>query len=121
MIEIKTKRAYEAPEASDGYRVLVDRLWPRGLTHERLDCPLWAKEIAPSNELREWFHADPANRWSAFESRYKAELNENPAFSEFLKTVDSHPVVTLVFASRDTIHNEATVLQSLCNTILNKR
>lgn len=121
MIEIKTKRAYEAPEASDGFRVLVDRLWPRGLTHARLACPLWAKEIAPSNELREWFHADPANRWSAFESRYKAELNENPAFSEFLKTVGSHPVVTLVFASRDTIHNEATVLQSLCNTILNKR
>lgn len=114
MTEIKTKRAYEAPSESDGFRILVDRLWPRGLTHERLACPLWAKEIAPSNDLRKWFHADPATRWPEFEARYKAELAANPAFPTFLKTITAHPTVTLVYASRDSLHNEATVLLTLC-------
>ena len=120
MTEIKLKRAYETPEPSDGYRILVDRLWPRGLTHERLDCPMWAKDVAPSSELREWFHADPEDRWSGFESRYAAELKGSPTFGEFLKTVGSHPVVTLVFGSRDTKHNEAVVLKDLCDRLLDK-
>lgn len=118
MTEIKTKRAYETLDESDGFRILVDRLWPRGLTHERLDCPLWAKDIAPSKELREWFHADPADRWTGFEERYKTELRDNPAFPSFLKTVTSHPVVTFVYASRDMAHNEATVLRDVCNFVL---
>lgn len=114
MTEIKTKRAYEEPAESDGFRILVDRLWPRGLTHERLACPLWAKEIAPSSDLRKWFHADPGNRWPEFEDRYKAELDANPAFPTFLQTLAAHTVVTLVYASRDPLHNEAAVLQSFC-------
>ena len=79
MTVIKTKRAYEAPAESDGYRILVDRLWPRGLTHERVDCQLWEKDLAPSS---------------------------------------SHPVVTFVYGSRDEVHNEATVLQQLCDSEL---
>lgn len=118
MTVIKTKRAYEAPSESDGFRILVDRLWPRGLTHERLDCLLWVKEIAPSNDLRKWFHSDPADRWPEFQTRYKAELENNPAFPTFLKTLAAHPVVTLVYASRDPLHNEAAVLQSLCQKCL---
>lgn len=116
MTVIKTKRAYDTPEESDGYRILVDRLWPRGLTHERLDCPLWAKDIAPSTELREWYHADTAGRWTEFESRYKAELEASPEFAAFLRTVAAHPTVTFVYAGRDEVHNEAVILKNLCDS-----
>lgn len=119
MTEIKIKRAYETPDATDGYRILVDRLWPRGLTHERLDCKYWAKDIAPSTELREWFHGDAANRCTEFVVKYKNELRKNPDFENFLKTVKSYPVVTFVFASKDVNHNEASVLQNLCNELIN--
>lgn len=119
MTEIKIKRAYETPDATDGYRILVDRLWPRGLTHERLDCKYWAKDIAPSTELREWFHGDAANRWTEFVVKYKNELRKNPDFENFLKTVKSYPVVTFVFASKDVNHNEASALQNLCNELIN--
>lgn len=121
MTEIKTKRAYDEADADDGFRILVDRLWPRGVARERLACPLWAKDIAPSDELRKWFHADPAERWPEFRTRYEAELAANPAFPDFLKTVTAHPVVTLVYASRDRAHNEATVLQTLCTSRLSSK
>lgn len=117
MTDIKIKRAYVAPSPDDGFRILVDRLWPRGLTHERLDCQLWAKDIAPSSELREWFHADIPDRWQEFEEKYKAELRNSPEFGQFLKTVESHPVVTFVYASRDVVHNEAAVLQTICREV----
>ena len=118
MTEIKTKRAYETPDGSDGFRILVDRLWPRGLTHERLACPMWAKDIAPSQELRKWFHADPTNRWAGFEERYKTELRDHPAFKDFLGEVASHSMVTFVYASKDMTHNEATVLRDVCDSVL---
>lgn len=118
MTVIKTKRAYDAAAEGDGYRILVDRLWPRGLTHERVDCALWEKELAPSTELREWFHADIPSRWDEFKTRYTSELEANPAFPQFLTTVGSHPVVTFVYGSRDEVHNEATVLQHLCRSKL---
>lgn len=121
MTVIKTKRAYEAPAESDGYRILVDRLWPRGLTHERVDCQLWEKALAPSTELRQWFHADIPARWVEFRTRYTLELQNNPAFPPFLKTVSSHPVVTFVYGSRDEVHNEATVLQQLCDSELHEQ
>ncbi len=120
MPKIKTKRAYDTPEPSDGFRILVDRLWPRGLTHERLDCQLWAKDIAPSTELRQWFHADIPARWSDFEKRYEAELRGSDAFRQFLAEVSRHPAVTFVYASRDEEHNEATVLRTLCTTLIDK-
>ena len=75
---IQLKRVYEAPSKSDGTRILVDRLWPRGLTKERAHVDLWLKEVAPSTELRKWFAHDPA-KWSEFKKRYHAELDANPA------------------------------------------
>jgi uncharacterized protein YeaO (DUF488 family) len=118
MTVIKTKRAYETPDESDGYRILVDRLWPRGLTHERLDCQLWEKALAPSTQLREWFHAVSSNRWDEFKTRYVAELESNPELPAFIELLRKHPVVTFVYGSRDEIHNEATILQQFCETKL---
>lgn len=120
MTVIKTKRAYDTPDESDGYRILVDRLWPRGLTHERLDCQLWEKALAPSTQLREWFHADSPARWDEFKTRYVAELESSPELAAFLELLRKHPVVTFVYGSRDEIHNEATVLQRFCEMKLNR-
>lgn len=117
---IKTKRAYVQPEPSDGYRILVDRLWPRGLCHEKLDCQEWDKDIAPSNELREWFHEDQANRWHEFGIRYKQELNGNPHTGDFIQAVESHPVVTLVYGAHDEARNNAAVLKDYLENHLRK-
>lgn len=114
MTIIKTKRAYDTPDENDGYRILVDRLWPRGLSHERLDCQLWEKALAPSTKLREWFHADIQSRWDEFKTRYTAELEKNPELPAFLVGLGKHPVVTFVYGSRDEVHNEAAVLRSFC-------
>lgn len=107
------KRAYEPAEASDGYRVYVDRLWPRGLSHENFHYDLWDKEIAPSAQLREWFHEEPDSRWSEFERRYKAELLSNPSFGQLRHAISGKPAVTLLHSSHDEIHNNAAVLLDL--------
>ena len=111
MTEIKLKRAYLPAEASDGYRVLVDRLWPRGVSKERLNCEEWAKDMAPSTELRKWYHADPANRWPEFEKKYMAEIQANPDLPHFLSELKEHPVVTFVYGARDPDHNHAIILE----------
>lgn len=118
MTIIKTRRAYDTPDKNDGYRILVDRLWPRGLSHERLDCQLWEKALAPSTQLREWFHADSLSRWNEFRVRYTAELSGNPELPAFLGVLGKHPVVTFVYGSRDEVHNEAVVLQTFCDSKL---
>lgn len=105
------KRAYEAAAPSDGFRIYVDRLWPRGLSHETFLYDMWDKSIAPSAELREWFHADTANRWPEFVRRYMAELHANPAFASLKAIVATHPVVTLLYSSHDPLHNNAVVVQ----------
>ena len=107
---IKVKRAYDEASPSDGYRIYVDRLWPRGLSHETFHYDLWDKDIAPSDELREWFHAEPDTRWEEFCHRYMAELSANPAFPSLCALVASHPTVTLLYSSRDHEHNNAIVL-----------
>ncbi|MBD5292945.1 MAG: DUF488 family protein [Bacteroides sp.] len=107
---IKLKRAYEPEEASDGFRVYVDKLWPRGLSHQTFHYDLWEKEIAPSKDLREWFHTDPDNRWEEFKQKYDAELKANPALDNLRQTLDTKPVVTLLYSSHDPIHNNAVVL-----------
>lgn len=109
-MEIRLKRAYEPADSSDGFRVYVDRLWPRGLSHETFKYDLWEKEIAPSDDLRKWFHADPENRWTEFERRYSHELEGMAAFADFKKKMESHPVVTLLYSSRDEEHNNADVV-----------
>ena len=110
-MKVMLKRAYETPAASDGYRVLVDRLWPRGLAKVKARIDLWLKEVAPSTELRQWFGHDPA-KWAEFRKRYRAELKGNPAWAQ-LESLSHHKKLTLVYAARDQVHNEAAVLQEL--------
>lgn len=110
-MKISIKRVYEAPEKSDGKRILIDRLWPRGLTKEAAAIDLWIKEIAPSTELRKWFGHDP-DKWIEFQKKYKAELSDNPALSE-LKAAIKDQKSTLVYAAKDEDHNDAVVLQSV--------
>ena len=107
---LKLKRAYDGQSADDGFRVYIDRLWPRGLSHETFHYDLWDKDIAPSTQLREWFHADPVERWDEFESRYTVELENNPAFARLKKIIADKPVVTLLYSSHDEIHNNAVVV-----------
>lgn len=110
-MDIKLKRAYEAPAKSDGMRILVDRLWPRGLSKARAAIDHWLKEVAPSNELRQWFGHDP-ERWPEFQKRYRAELKDNPALAE-LRTLTRKGTVTLVYAAKDELHNQAVVLRQV--------
>ena len=110
-MNIIIKRAYEAAEENDGYRILVDRLWPRGLSKEDLHLGLWLKEIAPSTSLRKWFHHEP-EKWSVFKERYLEELRANPeAVQRFKETVSGHEVVTLVYGAKDREQNQAVVLR----------
>lgn len=110
---IQIKRAYEPASATDGYRVYIDRLWPQGLSHQTFPYDWWDKAISPSPTLREWFHADPSNRWPEFEKRYTAELKANPAFEQLKETIAGKPVVTLLYSSHDQTHNNAVVLRDL--------
>jgi uncharacterized protein YeaO (DUF488 family) len=107
---IRLKRAYEAPSPLDGHRVLVERLWPRGVTKERASLDLWLKDVAPSAELRRWFSHDPA-KWPEFQRRYKEELRRRPHEVAELKGLAAAGSVTLVCGSRDAEHNAALVLQ----------
>lgn len=111
---ISVKRVYEPASTSDGVRVLVDRLWPRGLTKEQAAIKFWLRDIAPSNELRQWFHANP-DAWSMFRRRYMKELvspKASAAVEKLYKLADTKKV-TLVYASRNEDHNNATVLKDL--------
>ena len=110
MTDYKLKRAYQPESPDDGFRVYIDRLWPRGLSHETFHYDLWDKDIAPSTELREWFHADPANRWNEFEAKYKAELKTMESFDKLRSFLETKPVVTLLYSSRDEQHNNAVVV-----------
>ena len=103
---------YEEPSAEDGRRVLVDRLWPRGLTKEKARVDVWMKEVAPSNELRKWFAHDPA-KWAEFERRYRAELKGNAEALGALRDEVKKGPVTLLFGAKDQEHNEAVVLLKL--------
>lgn len=107
---VRLKRAYDPPAPEDGVRVLVDRLWPRGLKRDAAKLDLWLKDLAPSDELRRWFGHDPA-RWPEFRDRYRAELARNPAFAELRATVAQGKPVTLLFGARDIEHNNAVVLR----------
>jgi uncharacterized protein YeaO (DUF488 family) len=106
--DIRLKRAYDPPDDADGTRVLVDRLWPRGLSKDKAALALWLKDIAPSSELRTWFGHNPA-RFDVFAARYQAELAGNPAVTQLAELIRNGPV-TLIYAARDTTHNHALVL-----------
>jgi len=109
---VKLKRAYESPAAADGTRVLIDRLWPRGISKEKAALDQWMKDIAPSNQLRKWFGHDPA-RWNEFRRRYAAEVHKNPHLLEQLRSVARDGPITLVYSARDEAYNDAIVLRDL--------
>lgn len=107
---IKIKRAYERPEAGDGFRVLVDRLWPRGVSKGSARLDLWLKEIAPSTPLRKWFGHDP-KKWKEFRTRYMRELEEHSNLVAELLEHAKKETVTLVYGAKDEEHNDAVVLK----------
>lgn len=108
----KVKRIYDAPEPSDGYRVLVDRIWPRGVSKEKAHIDLWMKDIAPSDALRKWYGHDP-ERWQEFQQRYREELQKEIGLTKQLKQLEKeYGTVTLVFSARDPRHNQAAALRA---------
>jgi uncharacterized protein YeaO (DUF488 family) len=109
---VRLKRAYERPAAEDGTRVLVDRLWPRGVKKAHAAIDHWAKDLSPSTELRKWFGHDPA-RWQDFRRRYAAELRQRPDALDHLRDLARHGPVTLVYAAHDELHNDAVVLREV--------
>ena len=111
-LEIQIKRAYLRPSTEDGVRVLVDRLWPRGLRKSEAAIDRWLKEVAPSTELRRWFGHDP-NKWQEFRRRYRAELSSNAALLNELRAMAKKERLTLVYAARDELHNEAVMLRDV--------
>jgi uncharacterized protein YeaO (DUF488 family) len=114
-MDVLLKRAYDEPASTDGFRVLVDRLWPRGKKKADLRLDAWVKEIAPSTELRKWFGHDP-KRWPEFCKRYKAELKSptlKKTIADTLQAAGKHSTITLIYAAKDTEHNEAVVLRDI--------
>jgi len=107
---IHLKRAYEKPSRQDGLRILVERLWPRGVTKSALAVDLWLKDLAPSTELRKWFNHDP-EKWSEFQKRYRSELKQKGDLLALLKQRTSEGTVTFVYAASDETHNSALVLK----------
>ena len=111
MAVIKLKRVYETSQPSDGYRILVDRIWPRGMPKRRAKIDLWLKEIGPSTALRKWFGHDP-ERWAEFQKRYRRELGAESELIAYIKRMEKeYRVVTLVFSARDEERNQAVVLR----------
>jgi uncharacterized protein YeaO (DUF488 family) len=114
-MNIMLKRVYETPSHGDGLRVLVDRLWPRGVKKDDGRFDVWLKEGAPSTELRQWFAHDP-EKWPEFVRRYRSELKLNPALGELQKLARAGDV-TLVYGARDPAHNQAQVLKQVLETL----
>lgn len=115
MTTIRVKRVYGPPSPDDGWRVLVDRLWPRGLSKERAALDYWAKDSAPSAALREWF-ANDAAKWADFKARYQEELAHSGALDTLRCQLAEHEVATLLFAASDIAHNNAVALQEFLHT-----
>lgn len=112
MRRITTKRVYDPWSEDDGFRVLIDRLWPRGIAREKAKIDLWRKDVAPSTELRQWFHHGPAE-WEEFRRRYEEELKNHPeALEELSRSLEGREKVTLLYAARDREHNQAQILKS---------
>jgi uncharacterized protein YeaO (DUF488 family) len=111
-LDLQLKRAYEPPSPEDGVRILVDRLWPRGLTKAALAADRWMRDLAPSTELRKWFGHDPA-RWVEFRRRYTEELQAQSGLLDEVRSLAAQRRVTLVFGARDEEHNDAVVLREL--------
>lgn len=110
IMPVSIKRAYESPTPGDGYRVLVDRLWPRGVSKEKVELDDWLREIAPSDDLRTWFDHDP-ERWEEFRKRYRSELDEHREALRSLARLAADGKLTLVYGAKDREHNNAVVVK----------
>jgi len=108
-MNFKIKRVYEPAEASDGCRVLVDRLWPRG--KKKQDFDFWMRDVAPSTSLREWFHEDMETRWEEFKKKYRQELERSSAVKDFISKIKGKKTVTLLYASKNVAENHAVILR----------
>lgn len=108
-MEVRLKRVYDPESPGDGFRVLVDKLWPRGIRKEAFHYDLWAKRIAPSTSLRVWYHGDPAGRWAEFRRKYLDELGSSAAMQDFLDRIRTYPDVTLLYASKNRVENHAVI------------
>ena len=111
---IKIKRIYEMSEKKDGFRILVDRLWPRGISKQKAHVDLWLKEIAPSDKLRKWFSHDP-KKWIDFKSKYTKELKNNSLLQIIKQLEKENKVLTLLYSAKDSEHNNAVVLYEILN------
>ena len=108
---IKIKRAYQPADDEDGFRILVDRLWPRGISKEKAKLDLWLKDVAPSNELRKWFSHDPG-RWEEFQNKYREELKSKKKIIKQIKDIErGKSTITLIYGAKDEEHNNALVLR----------
>lgn len=112
---IKIKRIYDPASPKDGKRILVDRLWPRGIKKDEAKIDEWLKDIAPSNELRQWFSHDPS-KWEEFKKKYKKELKNKPEILKMTKEKAKISTITLLFAAKDMGHNNAVVLKEILET-----
>jgi uncharacterized protein YeaO (DUF488 family) len=119
-MEIKIKRVYDTPSSGDGYRVLVDKLWPRGMKKENLKYDVWEKNITPSTELRKWFHENPEEHWKEFSKKYADELKASPDAANFAAKIKGKKTVTLLYAAKDETKNHALVLRLFLLKTLSK-
>ncbi|WP_353117703.1 DUF488 family protein [Myroides odoratus] len=118
--QLKIKRIYEEPSASDGYRVLVDRLWPRGISKENAAIEEWAKDITPTTEIRKAY-GHIVEHWQTFTYQYLQELKHNELIPTYLEKWEDYPVITFVYAARDTEHTHALILQDYMQKLFNQR
>ncbi|MCL4389466.1 DUF488 family protein [Candidatus Marsarchaeota archaeon] len=116
---IRLKRVYEKIDVRDGERILVDKMWPRGIRRSTSNIDIWVKKVAPSDELRRWFSHDP-KKWMGFKKKYKKELASNPALDKLINIILSADPVTLLYSARDTKHNNAVVLLEVIKSKLRK-
>lgn len=107
---VRVRRIYEPQQESDGFRILIDRLWPRGLKKSDVHVDVWLKEVAPSTELRKWFDHDPT-KWPEFLADYSFELNKSKAVNELMRYLDTHKIVTLLYAAKDETYNNGVALK----------
>ena len=114
---VQIKRVYEPFATTDGFRVLVDRIWPRGVKKEAAHADLWLKEVAPSTDLRKWFNHEPG-KWPEFTRKYMAELKQSAAVEQLLDIVRDHEKVTLLYSAHDELHNQALVLQEFIKPLV---
>jgi uncharacterized protein YeaO (DUF488 family) len=114
---VKIKRVYEPADATDGFRILVDRLWPRGLKKETARVDLWMKEVAPTAVLRKWFQHD-TEKWAVFIKAYKSELKKSGKPGELVEYIKKHKKVTLLYAAKDEMHNNALVLEKYIKELI---